>query len=219
MLGLIKRDITLALRSGGGIGLALSFFLLLVLFVPLGVGPDREVLTRIAPGILWIGALLSCLLSLDRIFQLDAEDGTLDALATAPFPLTGITSAKALAHWATTGLPLTLVSAPLGYLLGLPSAGYLPLIASLAIGTISLSMLGMFGAAVSVGIKRGGLLVSLLVLPLYIPTLILGAQTITRTINGDNSGPTLALLAGLTLLTVAVVPFAASLALRANLRK
>ena len=122
MLGLIKRDITLALRSGGGIGLALSFFLILVLFVPLGVGPDRELLTRIAPGILWIGALLSCLLSLDRIFQLDTEDGTLDALATAPLPLTGLTSAKALAHWVTTGIPLALASAPLGYLLGLPSA-------------------------------------------------------------------------------------------------
>ena len=218
MLGLIKRDITLALRSGGGIGLALSFFLIWVLFVPLGVGPDREVLTRIAPGILWIGALLSCLLSLDRIFQLDTEDGTLDALATAPLPLTGLTSAKALAHWVTTGIPLALASAPLGYLLGLPSAGYLSLIASLVIGTISLSMLGMFGAAVSVGIKRGGLLVSILVLPLYIPTLILGVQTVTRTINGDNPGPTLALLTGLTLLTVAVVPFAASVALRANLR-
>lgn len=218
MLALIKRDITLALRSGGGFGLALAFFFILVLFVPFGVGPDREVLARIAPGILWIGALLSCLLSLDRIFQLDAEDGTLDALATAPIPLAGLAIAKAAAHWITTGLPLTLVSAPLGYLLGLPTTGYLPLIASLAIGTVSLSVLGMFGAAVAVGIKRGGLLLSLLVLPLYIPPLILGAQTVTRAIYGDSPAATLTLLAGLTLLTVALVPFAASMALRANLR-
>lgn len=218
MLALFKRDITLALRSGGGFGLALAFFFILVLFVPFGVGPDREVLARIAPGILWIGALLSCLLSLDRIFQLDAEDGTLDALATAPIPLTGLATAKAAAHWITTGLPLTLISTPLGYLLGLPTAGYLPVIASLAIGTVSLSVLGMFGAAVTVGIKRGGLLLSLLVLPLYIPTLILGAQTVTRAIDGDSPAATLTLLAGLTLLTVALVPFAASMALRANLR-
>jgi heme exporter protein B len=218
MLALIKRDITLALRSGGGFGLALAFFLILTLFVPFGVGPDPVLLAAIAPGILWIGALLSCLLSLDRIFQLDAEDGTLDALATAPIPLTGLALAKAAAHWITTGVPLTVASAPLGYLLGLPPAGYLPLVGSLAIGTISLSVLGMFGAAVTVGIKRGGLLLSLLVLPLYIPTLILGAQTVTRAINGDNAVSTLILLAGLTLMTVALVPIAASMALRANLR-
>ncbi|MEJ6709756.1 MAG: heme exporter protein CcmB [Amylibacter sp.] len=218
MLPLIKRDITLTLRSGGGFGLALTFFLILIMFVPFGVGPDRALLATIAPGILWIGALLSCLLSLDRIFQLDAEDGTLDALATAPIPLTGLATTKAFAHWITTGLPLTLASAPLGYLLGLPSTGYLWLIASLAIGTVSLSFLGMFGAAVTVGIKRGGLLLSLLVLPLYIPTLILGAQTVTRAINGDNPTATLSLLTGFTLLTIALVPFAASMALRANLR-
>lgn len=156
MLALIRRDITLALRSGGGFGLALAFFLILTLFVPFGVGPDRALLSIIAPGILWIGALLSCLLSLDRIFQLDAEDGTLEALATAPIPLTGIATAKAFAHWVTTGLPLTIASAPLGYLLGLPASGYLPLTLSLLSGTVALSFIGMFGAAVTVGIKRGG---------------------------------------------------------------
>lgn len=218
MLALFKRDITLALRSGGGFGLALAFFLILVMFVPFGVGPDRAVLARIAPGILWIGALLACLLSLDRVFQLDAEDGTLEALATAPIPLTGLVSAKAAAHWVTTGLPLTCASAPLGYLLGLPAAGYPWLIASLCVGTLSLSFIGTFGAALTVGIKRGGLLLSLLVLPLYIPTLILGAQVVTRAINGQAPMPTLALLSGLTLFTLALIPFAASMALRANLR-
>lgn len=218
MLALFKRDITLALRSGGGFGLALAFFLILVMFVPFGVGPDRAILARIAPGILWIGALLACLLSLDRVFQLDAEDGTLEALATAPIPLTGLVSAKAAAHWVTTGLPLTCASAPLGYLLGLPAAGYPWLIASLFVGTLSLSFIGTFGAALTVGIKRGGLLLSLLVLPLYIPTLILGAQVVTRAVNGQSATSTLALLTGLTLFTLALIPFAASMALRANLR-
>lgn len=218
MLALFKRDITLALRSGGGFGLALAFFLILVMFVPFGVGPDRAILARIAPGILWIGALLACLLSLDRVFQLDADDGTLEALATAPIPLTGLVSAKAAAHWVTTGLPLTCASAPLGYLLGLPATGYPWLIASLCIGTLSLSFIGTFGAALTVGIKRGGLLLSLLVLPLYIPTLILGAQVVTRAINGQAAMSTLALLTGLTLFTLALIPFAASMALRANLR-
>ncbi|PLS22026.1 heme exporter protein CcmB [Neptunicoccus cionae] len=218
MLALCRRDILLAVRSGGGFGLALAFFLILVMFVPFGVGPDRAVLARIAPGILWIGALLACLLSLDRVFQLDAEDGTLEALATSPIPLTGLVSAKAAAHWITTGLPLTLASAPLGYLLGLPAEGYIWLVTSLAVGTVSLSFIGTFGAAITVGIKRGGLLLSLLVLPLYIPTLILGAQVVTRAVSGQNPVASLALLGGLTLLTLALIPIAAAMALRANLR-
>ena len=218
MLALFKRDILLAVRSGGGFGLALAFFLILVMLVPFGVGPDRAVLARIAPGILWIGALLACLLSLDRVFQLDAEDGTLEALATSPVPLTGLVSAKAAAHWITTGLPLTLASAPLGYLLGLPTSGYLWLVASLGTGTVALSFIGTFGAAITVGIKRGGLLLSLLVLPLYIPTLILGAQVVTRAVSGQSPVASLALLSGLTLLTLALIPAAAAMALRANMR-
>ncbi|MBR9862761.1 MAG: heme exporter protein CcmB [Rhodobacteraceae bacterium] len=218
MLALFRRDILLAVRSGGGFGLALAFFLILVMLVPFGVGPDRAVLARIAPGILWIGALLACLLSLDRVFQLDAEDGTLEALATSPVPLTGLVSAKAAAHWITTGLPLTLASAPLGYLLGLPTSGYLWLVASLGTGTVALSFIGTFGAAITVGIKRGGLLLSLLVLPLYIPTLILGAQVVTRAVSGQSPIASLALLSGLTLLTLALIPAAAAMALRANMR-
>lgn len=162
--------------------------------------------------------MLACLLSLDRVFQLDAEDGTLEALATSPIPLTGLVSAKAAAHWITTGLPLTLASAPLGYLLGLPAEGYIWLVTSLAVGTVSLSFIGTFGAAITVGIKRGGLLLSLLVLPLYIPTLILGAQVVTRAVSGQNPVASLALLGGLTLLTLALIPIAAAIALRANLR-
>ena len=218
MLSLFKRDILLAFRSGGGFGLALAFFLILVMFVPFGVGADRAVLARIAPGILWIGALLACLLSLDRIFQLDAEDGTLDVLATSPIPLEGIAAAKAAAHWVTTGLPLTVAAPFLGYLLGLPQAAYLWLVLSLLTGTLALSFIGMFGAAITVGIKRGGLLLSLLVLPLYIPTLIFGAQSVARVTQGLDPLPVWLLLSGLSLLSVAVMPFAGALALRANLR-
>ncbi len=218
MLALFKRDVLLAFRSGGGFGLALAFFLILVMFVPFGVGADRAILARIAPGILWIGALLACLLSLDRIFQLDAEDGTLDVLATSPLPLEGIAAAKAAAHWLTTGLPLTIAAPFLGYLLGLPQAGYLWLILSLLTGTVALSFIGMFGAALTVGVKRGGLLLSLLVLPLYVPTLIFGALTVVRVTEGLEPLSPWMLLTGLSLASVVAMPVVGAMALRANLR-
>ncbi|MCP5085549.1 MAG: heme exporter protein CcmB [Rhodobacteraceae bacterium] len=218
MLALFKRDVLLAFRSGGGFGLALAFFLILVMFVPFGVGTDRAILARIAPGILWIGALLACLLSLDRIFQLDAEDGTLDVLATSPLPLEGIAAAKAAAHWLTTGLPLTIAAPFLGYLLGLPQAGYLWLILSLLTGTVALSFIGMFGAALTVGVKRGGLLLSLLVLPLYVPTLIFGALTVVRVTEGLEPLSPWMLLTGLSLASVVAMPVVGAMALRANLR-
>jgi heme exporter protein B len=218
MIALLKRDLTLALRSGGGFGLSLAFFLIVVMFVPFGIGPEPELLSKIAPGILWIGALLACLLSLDRIFQLDFEDGSLDLLTTAPLPLEGIVAMKALAHWLTTGLPLTLVAPLLGFLLNLPETAYLWILLSLAAGTPALSFLGTFGAAITVGLKRGGLLLSLLVLPLYIPTLIFGAQTVTQAANGSANSTSFIILVALSLLTFALIPFAAATALRVNLR-
>ncbi len=218
MIALMKRDLQLALRSGGGFGLSLAFFLIVVMFVPFGVGPESAVLARIAPGILWIGALLSCLLSLDRIFQLDYEDGSLDLLATAPLPLEGIVAMKALAHWLTTGLPLTIAAPVLGFLLNLPAEGYLWVFLSLAAGTPALSFLGTFGAAITVGLKRGGLLLSLLVLPLYIPTLIFGAQSVTRVVEGQSNSTAFAILAAISLFTFALIPFAAARALRVNIR-
>src|SRR5690606_5253695 len=172
---LLRSDRTLAMRAGGGFGLSLAFFLIVVMLVPFGVGPNGERLALIAPGILWVGALLACLLSLDRIFALDHEDGSLDLLATAPVPMEGVVAVKALAHWITTGLPLTLAAPVLGVLLNLPASGFGWLALSLAIGTPALSAIGAFGAALTVGLKRGGLLLSLLVLPLYVPTLIFGA--------------------------------------------
>ncbi|WP_127900489.1 heme exporter protein CcmB [Solirhodobacter olei] len=218
MIALLIRDLKLALRAGGGFGLGLAFFLIVVVLVPLGVGPESATLAVIAPGILWVAALLACLLSLDRIFALDHEDGSLDLLATAPIPLEGIVSVKALAHWITTGLPLVLASPVLALLLNLPLAGYGWLVLSLALGTPALSVIGTFGAALTVGLKRGGLLMSLLVLPLYVPTLIFGAEVVKRGAAGQAVDVPLLLLAGITAGAAALLPFASAAALRVNLR-
>ncbi len=218
MGALLIRDVRLAMRAGGGFGLGLAFFLLVAVLVPLGVGPEGDVLGRIAPGILWVGALLACLLSLDRIFALDFEDGSLDLLATAPIPLEGVVAIKALAHWMVTGLPLTIVAPVLGVLLNLPVAGYGWLVLSLLLGTPALSVIGAFGASLVVGVKRGGLLLSLLVLPLYVPTLIFGAEVVKRGAAGQAVSVPVLLLAGITLAGAALLPFAAAAAIRINLR-
>ncbi|MFV0361066.1 heme exporter protein CcmB [Tropicimonas sp.] len=218
MIALLRRDLALSVRAGGGFGLALAFFLIVVTLTPFAVGPNAGTLSTIAAGILWLGALLSCLLSLDRIFALDHEDGSLELLATAPIPLEGVAAVKALAHWLTTGLPLTLAAPLLGVLLNLPGPGYLWLTLSLAIGTPALSVVGTFGAALTVGLKRGGLLLSLIVLPLYVPTLIFGAEVARRGAEDMALSSPLALLAGITLATVAFLPFASAAAIRINLR-
>ncbi len=218
MIAILIRDIRLAMRAGGGFGLGLAFFLIVVVLVPFGVGPQSALLGKIAPGILWVGALLACLLSLDRIFALDFEDGSLDLLATAPVPLEGVVAMKALAHWLTTGLPLTIAAPFLGVLLNMPEAGYVWLVVSLSIGTPALSFIGAFGAAVTVGLKRGGLLLSLLVLPLYVPTLIFGTEALRLGAEGfDNSVPLL-MLAGITAGVIALLPFVAAATIRINLR-
>ena len=167
---------------------------------------------------LWLGALLACLLSLDRLLALDYEDGTLDLLLTAPLPLEAAVSVKSLAHWLTTGLPLVLAAPLLGVLLNLPPSGYGWLVVSLALGTPALSVIGTFGAALTVGIKRGGLLLSLLVLPLYVPTLIFGAEAARRGAAGLDPATPLLMLAGITLGTIALMPFASAAVLRMGLR-
>jgi heme exporter protein B len=218
MIALFFRDMRLAVRDGGGFGLGLAFFLLVAVLVPLGVGPESATLSKIAPGILWVGALLSCLLSLDRIFALDFEDGSLDLLLTAPMPLEGVVAMKAFAHWTVTGLPLTLAAPVLAILLNLPAEGYSWLVLSLALGTPALSVIGAFGAALTVGLKRGGLLLSLLVLPLYVPTLIFGAEIVKRGATGAETDTPLVLLAGITAGAAALLPFASAAAIRINLR-
>lgn len=218
MKALLLRDLRLATRAGGGFGLGLAFFLILATLIPFGVGPQPDVLASIAPGVLWVGALLSCLLSLERIFALDFEDGALDLMASSPLPLEGIVAAKSLAHWLTTGLPLVVAAPLLGLMLNLPSQSYGWLLMSLLIGTPALSVIGAFGAALTVGLKRGGLLISLLVLPLYVPTLIFGADVIRRAGQELNASVPAFMLAGLTLGAVAIMPFASAAALRAGLK-
>lgn len=218
MKALLIRDMRLALRAGGGFGLGLAFFLIVTVLVPFSVGPQAALLQVIAPGVLWLGALLACLLSLDRLLALDFEDGTLDLLVTAPLPLEAALSVKALAHWLTTGLPLVVAAPVLGVLLNLSPAGYPWLVVSLALGTPALSVIGCFGAALTVGIKRGGLLLSLLVLPLYVPTLIFGAEVARRGAAGQEVGTPVLMLAGITCATVALMPFASAAVLRMGLR-
>jgi heme exporter protein B len=218
MSALLLRDMRLAMRAGGGFGLSLAFFLIVVVLVPFGVGPEMGLLSKIAPGILWVGALLACLLSLDRIFALDFEDGTLDLLATAPLPLEAVVSVKSLAHWTTTGLPLVLAAPVLGVLLGLQSDAFYWIVLSLLLGTPALSVIGTFGAALTVGLKRGGLLLSLLVLPLYVPTLIFGAELARRGIAGMDVGTPMSLLLGITFASIALLPFASAAVLKINLR-
>lgn len=218
MRALLVRDLRLAFRAGGGFGLGLAFFLIVVVLVPFAVGPRGDLHAVIAPGVLWLGALLACLLSLDRIFALDHEDGSLDLLATAPIPLEGVACVKALAHWLTTGLPLVAVAPVLAVLLSLPPAGYGPLLISLVLGTPALSVIGTFGAALTIGVRRGGLLLPLLVLPLYVPTLIFGAEVARRGAAGLDGSAPLAMLAGITCGTIALLPFATAAVTRANLR-
>lgn len=218
MIALLTRDLRLAVRAGGGFGLGLAFFLIVVVLVPFGVGPQSATLGLVAPGILWLGALLACLLSLDRIFALDYEDGSLDLLATSPVPMEAVVAMKSVAHWVTTGLPLALAAPVLGVLLSLPVGAYGWLLASLLVGTPALSVIGAFGAALTVGLKRGGLLLSLLVLPLYVPTLIFGAEVVRRGAVGMDVATPMAFLAAITLGSIGLLPFAAAAAIRVNLR-
>lgn len=218
MIRLLIRDLKLAVRAGGGFGLALAFFLIVVIMVPFGVGPNSATLGTIAPGVLWIGALLACLLSLDRIFATDFEDGSLELLATAPLPLESLVAVKACAHWLTTGLPLTLAAPLFGVLLNLPGPAYSTLLLTLILGTPALSIIGAFGAALTVGLKRGGLLMSLLVLPLYVPTLIFGAEAVRRAAEDQPATTPVLLVTLITLASLALLPFAGAAALRINLR-
>lgn len=215
---LLGRDLALAIRSGGGAGLGLAFFLVTLLLLPLGIGPDKTVLARVAPGLLWVAALLSALLSLDRMFQADHEDGSLDLLALSPLSFEAVAALKALAHWITTGLPLVLAAPLLALTLGLPVPALPWLLASLLAGTPALSLLGAAGAALTVGLRRGGLLLSILVLPLYIPSLVFGARTVALAAEGQDPRTAFLLLSAVTLVALALCPVAAAAALRTNLR-
>jgi heme exporter protein B len=213
-LTLVARELRLAFRQGGDAAMVIAFFVLTVVLFPFGVGPEPELLQRIAAGIVWVTALLAALLSLERLFQADYEDGSLEALALLPLPLEAQVLAKCLAHWLVTGLPLIIVAPLLALVLHLDPAGYPALIAGMVLGTPILSLIGAVGAALSLGARRGGVLLSLLVLPLYIPFLIFGVAAIEAEIAGLGARPDLLLLAALLVLAVGLVPFAAAAALR-----
>lgn len=210
MSALLLRDIRLAARAGGSAMLALAFFAAVATLVPLGVGADLALLARIAPGVLWVAAVLAALLALDRLFQADFEDGSLDVIALAPPSLEATAFAKIAAHWLTTGLPLTLLSPLLGVLFGLDAA--IPaLFVSLLVGTPAVSAIGAVGAGLTLSIRRGGLILPLIVLPLLAPAVIFGAGAV------EGSGGALALLAAFSFAACVLSPFATAAAVRLNL--
>jgi heme exporter protein B len=217
-LALLRRDLRLALRQGFDAALVIVFFVLAAVLFPFAIGPDPALLAPIAGGVVWVTALLASLLSLERLFLADYQDGALDLLALAPRPLSAIVLAKVMAHWLTTGLPLMVATPMVGILLGAPIAAIVPLLASLALGTPSLSLIGAIGAGLSLGARRGGVLIPLLVLPLYLPVLIFGAAAVEAGLNGASLYAPLAILGALLLAALPLAPFAAAAAVRNALR-
>ncbi len=211
---IIRRDLKLALRRRSDIVSALFFFIIVVSLFPLGVGPQADLLRQLAPGVLWVAALLATLLSLPRLFADDHRDGTLEQLALAPQALALIVLGKVLAHWLVSGLPLALLAPVLGLQFDLSSEALWVLTVSLLIGTPALSGIGAIGAALTLGVRGGGVLLSLLVLPLYIPVLIFGAGAVDATVTGLGAQAHLSLLGALTLAGVFFAPWATAAALR-----
>jgi len=215
---LLKRDLALALREGGAVGTALGFFLIVVAMLPLGLGPDLNLLARIAPGVLWIALLLAALLSLPRIFEIDFEDGSLETMSLSALPLEAVAAAKALAHWLTTTIPLALMAPVLGILLNLELKAYPVLIATMLAGTPAISFLGAIGAALTLRARRGGLLLAVLTLPLYVPTLIFGISAISSATMGPGGfTASFLILAAISLGSVVLGPLATAAALRMQL--
>jgi len=182
---LFRRDLALAARIGGGAGVGLVFFLMLVTIMPFAVGPDMALLARIGPAILWVAALLATLIGLDRLFQADDEDGSLDLLRMSPLPLPLVVLAKGLAHWISTGLPLALAAPVLGLLLALEPKALLAVTVTLLVATPALTFIGAIGAALTAGMRRGGLILSVLVMPLMIPVLIFGISATSAALGGS----------------------------------
>ncbi|MDO8975056.1 heme exporter protein CcmB [Reyranella sp.] len=211
---LLMRDLRLVLRRPGDVGVVLAFFVVATVLFPLGIGPETNVLARIAAGVLWCAALFAALLSLERLFAADYEDGTLDLLLLAPWPLELAALAKCLAHWIVTGLPLSLLAPVLGVAFGLDGQSLLALGATLLVGTPTLSLIGGLAAALTLGARKSGALLALLALPLCVPTLIFGAGAIETLAAGDGIVTHVAILAALALVALATTPWAIAAALR-----
>ena len=214
---LLMRDLRLSARSGGGAALALAFFALVATLVPLGIGADLKLLARVAGGVLWVAAVLAALLSLDRLFQGDFEDGSLDVIALSPLPLESVSLAKILAHWLSTGLPLTALSPLLALLFNLSGPATLVLFISLLIGTPAVSAVGAIGASLTLSLRRGGLILPLIVLPLLTPVVIFGAGSVAAVMDGMGPSGGLGLLAAFSAAACLLSPFAAAGAVRSNL--
>ena len=217
-LAVARRDLRLALRQGSDVVLVIVFFVLAAVLYPFALGPDPQLLGRIAAGVVWVTALLAALLSLERLFLADHQDGALDLLALAPQPLWATVLAKVAAHWLTTGVPLLAAAPVVAVMLGAPASSIPPLVAALALGTPSLSLIGAIGAALALGARRGGVLIPLLVLPLYIPVLIFGAAAVEAAVSGADAYPPLAILGALLLAALPLAPLAAAAGLRNALR-
>ena len=214
MHALLRRDLTIALRRRGEAANPLLFFVVVVTLVPLGIGANTSVLQSIAPGVIWVAALLASLLSLDNLFRSDYEDGTLEQLVLSAHPLSLLVLTKVFAHWLVTGLPLIIVAIPLAGALGLPGEGMLSLLAALALGTPVLSLIGAVGGALTVGLRRGGVLLSLLVLPLYIPVLIFGSSAVEAAVFGLPNSAHFSILAAMLMLALALAPMPTAAAIR-----
>jgi heme exporter protein B len=218
LAALLVRDMRLGVRVGGGAFIGVLFFLLVVTLVPFAIGPDLALLSRIGPAVLWLGALLANLLGLDRLLATDHEDGSLDLILMARVPLELAVAAKALAHWLTTGLPLIIAAPLLGILLNLDARATGTVALTLLAGTPALTFIGLIGAALTIALRRGGLLLAVLVLPLNIPVLIFGVTASNAVIVGPAPfGPPFAVLCALSLMSVVIGPFAAAIALRYGL--
>jgi heme exporter protein B len=215
-LALLFRDVRLAIRAGGSAALALAFFAAVAALVPLGIGPDLTLLSKIAAGVLWVAAVLAALLALDRLFQADYEDGSLDLIALSPLSLERVSATKIAAHWLATGLPLTILSPALALLFGMAPQGMAVLALSLLIGTPAVSAIGAIGAALTLSIRRGGLILPLLVLPLLAPAVIFGAGAVLAALDGLASGA-IWFLAAFSFAAILLCPFAAAQAVRLNL--
>lgn len=211
---LLKRDVITAFRQRGDMINPVVFFLMVVTMMPLGISPEAKSLSFLAPGLLWVIALLATLLSLDSLFRSDYEDGSLEQVILSPQSLYFMVIAKVLSHWLTTGLPLTFVAPLLGVLLALPAEGYLPLLGSLFLGTVTLSLVGAIGAALTVSLRKGGLLLSLIIMPLYVPVLIFGASCVRMAVEGFAIGGPLAILGAFCAVAIVLAPLAIAGALR-----
>jgi heme exporter protein B len=209
-----RRDLSIAARSRGELVQALAFFVICVSLFPLAIGPESALLKRVAAGVVWVCALLAVLLTLPRLFQSDYQDGTLEQCLLSPYPLPAICLGKMLAHWLTSGLPLALLSPVLGLQFGLGGSELIVMVVGLLLGTPVLTAIGAIGAALVLGVRSGGMLLGLLVLPLYIPVLIFGAGAVEATLAGVDPTANLYLLAALFLMSLVATPFAVSAALK-----